>query len=125
MVLEPNCSIIAACLPCYGTLFAKGQSLGSIIKSARSMFSLRSQGSSSRSRGGDSLTRGRGTKPTPEESGSESQVELTAPPDGWPRPSTGGRATVKTNKAHVYDVERAGAESPGIVVNTRLDVERN
>lgn len=122
MVLEPNCSILAACLPCYGTLFAKGQTLGSIIKSARSMFSLRSQGSSSR--GADSLTRGRGTKPA-EESGSESQVELTAPPDGWPRPSTGGRATVKTGRAHVYDEERGGAESPGIVVNTRLDVSRN
>ncbi|CAG9946710.1 unnamed protein product [Clonostachys rosea f. rosea IK726] len=42
MIIEPNCSIIAACLPCYGPLVSGGHSLGSIFNSIRSMFSLRS-----------------------------------------------------------------------------------
>lgn len=42
MILEPNCSIIAACLPCSGPLVAGGRAPESIIRSVRSVFSLRS-----------------------------------------------------------------------------------
>ncbi|KAI0847852.1 hypothetical protein F5Y00DRAFT_263025 [Daldinia vernicosa] len=42
MILEPNCSIIAACLPCYGPLVAGGRAPESIVRSVRSAFSLRS-----------------------------------------------------------------------------------
>ncbi|PYI10679.1 hypothetical protein BO78DRAFT_414316 [Aspergillus sclerotiicarbonarius CBS 121057] len=45
MLLEPNCSIMAACLPCFGTFFVGGRSLGSMIRSFRSVFSVRSQNS--------------------------------------------------------------------------------
>ncbi|KAF2478182.1 uncharacterized protein BDR25DRAFT_338822 [Lindgomyces ingoldianus] len=45
MILEPNCSIIAACLPCYGPLFAHGRGMESILRSVRSVFSLRSRSS--------------------------------------------------------------------------------
>ncbi|KAF2641483.1 hypothetical protein P280DRAFT_507031 [Massarina eburnea CBS 473.64] len=38
--VEPNCSIIAACLPTYGTLFHSGRSLSSLFGSVRSIFSI-------------------------------------------------------------------------------------
>ncbi|KAL4999870.1 hypothetical protein BDV10DRAFT_184014 [Aspergillus recurvatus] len=47
MILEPNCSIIAACLPCYGPLFGRGRAPDSLIRSLRSVFTLRSQSSGS------------------------------------------------------------------------------
>ena len=47
MIIEPNTSIIAACLPCYGPLFANGRSPQSLVRSVRSIFSLRSNNSSS------------------------------------------------------------------------------
>lgn len=55
MVLEANCSIIAACFPCYGPLFRGGRSQLSLIASVRSMFSLRSRGSNASSRNYDGL----------------------------------------------------------------------
>ncbi|KAL4935322.1 hypothetical protein BDV06DRAFT_234429 [Aspergillus oleicola] len=45
MILEPNCSIIAACLPCYGPLFSRGHAPESLIRSFRSMITLRSYSS--------------------------------------------------------------------------------
>ncbi|KAF4628607.1 hypothetical protein G7Y89_g9542 [Cudoniella acicularis] len=42
VLLEPNCSIIAGCLPCYGPLFTGGRGLDSIIRSIRSVLSLQS-----------------------------------------------------------------------------------
>lgn len=42
MVLEPNCSILAACLPTFGPLVAGGRGPESIVRSVRSIFSLRS-----------------------------------------------------------------------------------
>ncbi|KAH9884986.1 hypothetical protein F4778DRAFT_517129 [Xylariomycetidae sp. FL2044] len=52
-IIEPNCSIIAACLPCYGPLFKGGRAAESLIRSVRSIVSLasgRSHGSSRSSR---------------------------------------------------------------------------
>ncbi len=49
MILEPNLSIVAACLPCYGCLFqGTGRHLDSIFQSVRSVFSLKSFQSTSR-----------------------------------------------------------------------------
>ncbi|KAK0631017.1 hypothetical protein B0T17DRAFT_462298, partial [Bombardia bombarda] len=45
MIIEPNCSIIAACLPCYGPLLAGGRRPESIIRSIRSLISIGSGGS--------------------------------------------------------------------------------
>jgi hypothetical protein len=45
LMLEPNCSIIAACLPCYGPLLEHGRTLDSIVGSVRSVLSLRSRSS--------------------------------------------------------------------------------
>lgn len=55
MVLEPNCSIIAACLPCYGPLFKGAWNMESLVRSFRSVFSLQSRGSrdASRNNGND------------------------------------------------------------------------
>ena len=46
MIIEPNCSIIAACLPCYGPLLPRGRSPGSLVRSVISVFSLHSRNSS-------------------------------------------------------------------------------
>ncbi|CAI6331426.1 unnamed protein product [Periconia digitata] len=43
MIIEPNISVVAACLPCYGPLVKGGRSQMSLINSVRSMFSLRSR----------------------------------------------------------------------------------
>ncbi|OTA64068.1 hypothetical protein K449DRAFT_368016 [Hypoxylon sp. EC38] len=53
VIIEPNCSIIAACLPCYGYLFSRGGRVDSLVQSARSVFSLRSlRSTTQRSQGG-------------------------------------------------------------------------
>jgi hypothetical protein len=44
-VIEPNCSIIAACLPCYGPLLKGGRGAESLVASVRSAISLFSFGS--------------------------------------------------------------------------------
>lgn len=49
LILEPNCSIIAACLPCYGPLLKAGRGPESLIRSVRSMFSLQSRTNSKNS----------------------------------------------------------------------------
>ena len=69
MVIEPNCSILAASLPTYGPLLHGSRSLESIMKSMRSIFSLRSY-QSNRSGGSRSHL--------PKNSAAtDSQVELT------------------------------------------------
>ncbi|KAI1411212.1 hypothetical protein F5Y13DRAFT_201420 [Hypoxylon sp. FL1857] len=42
MIIEPNASIIAGCLPCYGPLFSGGRAPESLVRSIRSTFSLES-----------------------------------------------------------------------------------
>ncbi|KAL2020336.1 hypothetical protein VTK56DRAFT_8564 [Thermocarpiscus australiensis] len=90
MVLEPNCSILAACLPTYGPLVAGGRAPESILRSVRSVFSLRSAGgSASRSRtgghgGGIGGIGGRlDSAKSGDRSASESQVELHGV-EHWP-----------------------------------------
>ncbi|KXX79073.1 hypothetical protein MMYC01_203048 [Madurella mycetomatis] len=68
MVLEPNCSILAACLPTYGPLVSGGRAPESIVRSVRSVFSIRSTRSNNVSAA--SLPRSHN------KSAGESQVEL-------------------------------------------------
>lgn len=49
--IEPNCSVIAACLPTYGPFFTGGRSTDSLFKNLRSFLSLGSRSSSSSSKG--------------------------------------------------------------------------
>jgi len=86
MLLEPNCSIIAACLPCYGTLFARqgGRSPESLVRSVRSVLSLRSRSSSKHS--GKSWNASGPSNPTVTDHDknaprSESQIELSEVPE--------------------------------------------
>lgn len=77
LIIEPNCSIIAACLPTYGPLFAGGRGLSSIVNSVRSVFSLRST-TSSRNRYANASHDGH---QAPNKSDTDSQIELTT--QGW------------------------------------------
>jgi hypothetical protein len=75
MILEPNCSIIAACLPCYGPLFKSGKAIESILRSVRSVFSLRSQGSGGSGIGYNKFGHRGGLASEPQQA-AESQIEL-------------------------------------------------
>ncbi|GKZ25554.1 hypothetical protein AbraIFM66951_001326 [Aspergillus brasiliensis] len=125
MLIEPNCSIVAACLPCYGALFMGTTSLSSIVQSFRTVFTVGSQGSTysksgTRNRKGlklvtDSANQFHGS--------SDSQVELTGTVPRWLETSAGGHATVDINspiKQHEARVSQC--QSPGITVETTLDV---
>lgn len=79
MVLEPNCSIIAACLPCYGPLFAGGRAPESMVRSVRSIFSLRSRGSSGNSKKSSSK-RATSKDTNGDRSGNDSLIELALDP---------------------------------------------
>ncbi|KAK9772826.1 putative Integral membrane protein [Seiridium cardinale] len=87
LVIEPNCSILAASLPTYGPLFTGGRAPESFIRSLRSVFSIRSfRSSGSGSRGGSATRKTWPTSPSniPKSSHStESQVELRRVED-WP-----------------------------------------
>jgi hypothetical protein len=75
-LVEPNCSIIAACLLCYGTLVRAlgGRNLESVVRSVRSALSLRSRQSSN---GSDSRSRSQAIRLDSQKGRSDSQVELT------------------------------------------------
>ncbi|KAI1465432.1 uncharacterized protein F4812DRAFT_123161 [Daldinia caldariorum] len=86
LILEPHCSIIAGCLPCYGSLLASlgGRSPESLVRSVRSIVSLRSWGSrgSGGSQGNKDKITGSGLQVLSsanngQTSHDESQVELT------------------------------------------------
>lgn len=119
MILEPNCSIIAACLPCYGPLVAGGRRPESLIRSFRSVFSLHSSKASSvRSeikigRNGSSIVK----------SYNDSQVELTRPPVPWSEPQPRGENSVKIEQSQKGYGERT--DDSGIHVMTKVDVSRN
>ena len=51
--IEPQMSIVAACLPTLAPLFQGGRDPASIIRSVRSIFSLRSASSKTRGQGSD------------------------------------------------------------------------
>ncbi|KAI5925014.1 hypothetical protein F4810DRAFT_662535 [Camillea tinctor] len=74
LILEPHCSMIAACLPCLGPLFAGGRAPESIIRSVRSMLSLASRNSSQQS-----------SKAVGLPSHDESQAELRQSDLAWPQ----------------------------------------
>ncbi|OTA98360.1 hypothetical protein M426DRAFT_69960 [Hypoxylon sp. CI-4A] len=57
LLVEPHCSIIAACLPCYGPLIDGGRAPESIVRSVRSILSIASRGSSSNGSKGRSAVR--------------------------------------------------------------------
>ncbi|KAI1418753.1 hypothetical protein F5Y12DRAFT_781319 [Xylaria sp. FL1777] len=77
LILEPNCSIIAACLPCYGPLLKTGRGPESLVRSVRSMFSLQSRSSSKHS-----FSAASNAKHMNSATAAESQVELR--PQEWP-----------------------------------------
>ncbi|PWY85003.1 hypothetical protein BO70DRAFT_232183 [Aspergillus heteromorphus CBS 117.55] len=107
MVLEPNCSIIAACLPCYGNLFRDDRCLGSMVRNVWSIFSTRSQNSH----------HGYGYRTE-----TESQIELTQDSARW-QAHEGQRTRVKGGGMERRgDEERAECASPGIRVQTRVEV---
>ncbi|KAK4234570.1 hypothetical protein C8A03DRAFT_37651 [Achaetomium macrosporum] len=81
MVLEPNCSILAACLPTYGPLVSGGRAPESLVRSVRSVFSLRSIRSNNGSGGGGSLSRS--ARHNNNKDAGESQVELHDADDTW------------------------------------------
>lgn len=84
MILEPHCSIIAACLPCFGPLMRGGVAPEWMIRSARSFMSLASRISSgSRTGSVSQKTTGGGVVGGASELGDSSQVEL-GKPMAWP-----------------------------------------
>ncbi|RAK90787.1 hypothetical protein BO79DRAFT_252970 [Aspergillus costaricaensis CBS 115574] len=125
MLIEPNCSIIAACLPCYGALFVGATSLKSIIHSFRTVFTVGSQSStysnsSTRNKNGLRFAIDSASK---FQAFSDSQVELTGTVPRWPEASAGGHATVHINSPIQQHESRASqSQSPGITVGTTLNV---
>ncbi|KAI0883800.1 uncharacterized protein GGS22DRAFT_166123 [Annulohypoxylon maeteangense] len=72
MVLEPNCSILASCLPTYGPLVAGGRAPESIVRSVRSILSLASNNSNHTRKS----SRGSAPNVPRDNNAAESQVEL-------------------------------------------------
>ncbi|KAJ5727072.1 hypothetical protein N7493_004892 [Penicillium malachiteum] len=114
-LIQPNCSIIAACLPTYGTLFTNHRSLNSILASWRSAFSIRSKTSSDLGSSFNNLESGKGR-----DSSTESQTELTTHhSSNWATQET----TAKFSRSlRGSDEEQDGKQSSGIMVKTWLDV---
>ncbi len=83
VAVEPNCSIIAACLPCYGPLLEKGRALDSLICSIRSVLSLGSRTSNSRSPRGSNGTSKRSQPKLNSSNCGDSQVELQEVSREW------------------------------------------
>lgn len=119
VILEPQCSIIAGCLPCYGPLFAGGRAPESLIRSVRSVFSLASRGSTDnstthRSGKADVTVEGR--------SSSESHIELRNTTSDWLPPQQGIQTSVNANSKDHF--REAPIESYGINVTKAVDVTR-
>ena len=109
MLIEANCSIIAACLPCYGPLVAKGKSPESLVRSVRSVFSLRSRTSSTQ----------RSTSPR-KGSSIDSSIGLKQASREWATANTQGR---NYSNIEYHGEEDAHAyQSEGINVTKAYDV---
>ncbi|KUI58939.1 hypothetical protein VP1G_06167 [Cytospora mali] len=82
-IIEPNMSIVSACLPCYGP-FLNSRTAESIVRSVRSAISLRSLRSGNRGSGNGSQGSGgrKNTAKTINDPTSESQIELSH--QNWP-----------------------------------------
>lgn len=113
MIVEPNCSIIAACLPCYGPLFRGGRIPGSLVRSVRSLFSLRSQSSTSSNNNYFKFE----ANITPHNvSATESQIEL----------KNGGRSTANAERLSYQTDEQLGdSRKGGINVTRGVEVIRD
>ncbi|KAI0896220.1 hypothetical protein F4806DRAFT_496338 [Annulohypoxylon nitens] len=126
LILEPNCSIIAACLPCYGPLFAGGRAPESLVRSVRSILSLRSLGSKgsphgSRDRKDSNRTNtsgGNGVRERAEPT--ESEIELRI--QHWP--GKGQQDVHCVGGKLSEDVEALSMEGQGISVTNGVTVER-
>lgn len=122
MILELNCSIIAACLPCYGPLFKGGRKPESLIRSVRSVFSLRSRNSSKYSQTRDTTVTLHSTP------ASESQIELNTASREWSRVQNHNDGRVLVSAAHPSqqaDEEMGPYRGKGISVTKGVEVVRN
>lgn len=117
VILEPNCSVIAACLPCYGPFLAKGRSPESLVRSMKSVFSLRSRDSytnSSQSKSTDVAPRN--------DSALNSQTELQQPSKNWPMAENQGHNITNGEIRREEDLE--GCQNMGISITKAYDVTR-
>ena len=124
MFIEPNCSIIAACLPTYGGLLAGGRTLKSVISSWRSVFSIRSQITSllgNRSGENSTVKHTEDSVVTNTYSNNESQTEFMMSYHA-PSSAQGAIANVSTSPYPSDEETATVCQSPGIKVKTRLDV---
>jgi hypothetical protein len=108
MLIEPNCSVIAACLPCYGPLVRGGRSQLSLIHSVRSLFSLRSRTS-------QGSTGNRGSEGSRSPNGS--QIEL--------KQSEGQSTVVVERYSNFSDSERGGRYANGTSFRSDVQVVRD
>ncbi|KAL4758145.1 uncharacterized protein BDW70DRAFT_152698 [Aspergillus foveolatus] len=121
MILELNCSIIAACLPCYGPLLAQGRTPESLIRSVRSVFALRSRGSSKWSSMASRTNNSTGPNKssTPRESGSA--VDLVDYAALWSKGRDESHKTADCGSSPHIE-EATEPLSQGIQVTTKVDV---
>jgi hypothetical protein len=138
MIIEPNCSIIAACLPTYGPLFRGGRTAESMIRSVRSVLSLRSRGGSSKGNSTPGSSRGDRTYPgggfggasgtptttrkAPSSKGGDSQVELRI--QQWPGQGPLEVQCVGGQKPS-YEMNSLDLQKGAISVTNGVTVERN
>ncbi|KAH5254333.1 hypothetical protein HBI25_136520 [Parastagonospora nodorum] len=115
MLIEPNCSVIAACLPCYGPLLRNGRSQMSLVHSVRSLFSLRSQASSVNGEYGRYGSKGDGSLDA--RSATDSHIELKA--------HDGQSTAIVERYSQQSDAERGEVQSGGINVTSDVRVVRS
>lgn len=114
MIVEPNCSIIAACLPCYGPLFRGGRKPESLVRSIRSLFSLRSQ--SSTSSNSNYFKFGEANITPQNVSATESQIEL----------KNGARSTANGERlSYQTDEQQGDGRKGGVNVTRGVEVIRD
>lgn len=113
-IIEPNASIIAACLPTYGPLLRGGRAPESIIRSVRSILSIGSHSS----KGSRGL---RAPKGLDHKSGNDSQINLN--PEA---PNDGGHDVQCISGEGSQDIELAPMGKPdGIEVTHGVSVIRH
>lgn len=107
MIIEAHCSIIAACLPCFGPLFTGGRAPESLVRSVRSVLSLASRSSLK--------------KDTTRKNGSinGSNIELT------PYSNSGGKVVSVGRISNQIDEEMGIYPQQGISLTKVVDITRN
>jgi hypothetical protein len=82
--IEPNCSVIAACLPTYGTLFTGSYSVNSLVQRLGSFMSLGSRSSKNKTGGGSNSGTGGGTSSLiPNASQPGANYEMRSSKNAW------------------------------------------